>query len=149
MGDINKNKKFTYKTTVTWNEEKKVFLSSFGKQTIEISAPAEFKGRAGVWTPEDLFIASVNACIKTTFLHYAQREHFDFLTYESEAEGILEKVENKIMFSEIKVMPKITVASDNQIEKAKDLMGLAEKNCFISNSIAAKVIVYPEIKAKS
>jgi len=149
MADINKNKKFTYKTTVTWNEEKKVFLSSFGKQTIEISAPAEFKGRAGVWTPEDLFVASVNACIKTTFLHYAQRENFDFLTYESEAEGILEKVENKIMFSEIKVTPKITVASDSQIQKAKELMGLAEKNCFISNSIAAKVMVYPEIKAKS
>ena len=144
-----KNKKFIYKTTVTWNREKKGFLSSFGKQTIEIATPPEFKGHEGIWTPEDLFVASINACIKTTFLHYTQRDNFNFLSYKSEAEGTLERIENKFMFSEIKVMPKIVVALKSQLEKAKELIELAKDNCLISNSIVSKVIVYPEIEAKS
>ena len=80
--------------------------------------------------------------------YYAEKESLEFLSYETEAEGILERVENKFMFSEIKVMPKIAVTSSNQIEKAKGLIELAEKNCLISNSIVCKVIVYPEIKIK-
>jgi len=63
-----------------------------------------------MWTLEELFVASVNICIKTTLLHYAQRDNFEFLRYESEAEGILEMVENQFVFSEIKVKPKIVVA---------------------------------------
>lgn len=147
MGDIKKkSKKFTYKTTVTWKEERKGFLCSFGKETIKIATPPEFKGHEGMWTPEDLFVASVNACIKTTFLHYAQKNNLEFLSYESEAEGVLERVEDQFLFSEIKVTPKIVVESNTQLQKAKELIGLAEKNCLISNSIKAKVEVIPEIR---
>ena len=149
MGGIKKkDKKFSYKTVVTWNEERKGFLCSFGKQTIEIAAPPEFKGHQGIWTPEDLFVASVNACIKTTFVHYARKNNFEFLSYESQAEGILERVENKFMFSEIKIKPEIVVASNSQIEKAKELIGFAQDNCIISNSIESKVTVYPDIRVK-
>ncbi len=147
MGNIKKkNRKFIYKTTVTWKEEKKGFLCSFGKETIKIATPPEFKGHEGMWTPEDLFVASVNVCIKTTFLHYAQKNNFKFLSYESEAEGVLEKVEDQFAFSEIKIMPKIAVESNMQIQKAKELVALAENNCFISNSIKSAIEVMPEIR---
>lgn len=147
MGDMKpKTKKFIYRTKVYWVKEKKGVLSSIGKPDIEVAVPPEFRGHEGIWTPEDLFVASVNICIKTTFLHYAQRNSFEFLSYESEAEGILEKVENQFMFTEIKIRPKIVVASNGQIEKAKELIALSEKNCLISNSIKSKVEVMPEIK---
>ena len=147
MGDIKKkNRKFVYKTTVTWREEKKGFLCSFGKETIKIATPPEFKGHEGMWTPEDLFVASVNVCIKTTFLHYAQKNNLEFLSYESEAEGVLERVEDQFLFSEIKVTPRIVVGSDTQLQKAKEVIVLAEKNCYISNSIKSKVEVIPEIR---
>ena len=143
-----KDKKFTYKTTVTWKEEMKGFLCSFGKETIEISTPPEFKGHEGIWTPEDLFVASVNACIKTTFLYYAKKEGLKFLSYESEAEGVLERVEKQFLFSEIKVLPKIEVASNDDIEKARELVELSKKNCLISNSIKSKVTVLPVVTSK-
>ncbi len=145
MGGI-KSKKFTYETTVIWKEEKKGLLCSFGKETIKIATPPEFQGHEGMWSPEDLFVASVNVCIKTTFLHYAQKNNFEFLSYESKAEGVLERVGDQFLFSEIKVMPKIAVKSNTQIQKAKEFIVLAEKNCLISNSIKSKVEVMPEIK---
>ena len=141
-----KARKFIYRTSVSWTEEKKGILCSAGKPVIEVATPPEFKGHEGMWTPEELFVASVNICIKTTFLYYAQKEDFKFLSYESEAEGVLERVENKFMFSEIKVKPRITVLLKDQIEKAKELIELSEKNCLISNSIKSKIEVMPEIK---
>ena len=139
------NRKFIYRTNVSWIEEKKGFLCSSGKPTIEVATPPEFKGHEGMWTPEELFVASVNICIKTTFLHYAQKNNFEFLSYESEAEGTLERIGNQFVFSEIKVKPKISIKSSSQVEKVKELIQLSEKNCLISNSIKTKVEVIPEI----
>ena len=146
MGDIKpKSKKFVYKTKVSWVKEKKGILSSSGKPDIEIAVPPEFKGHENIWTPEELFVASINACIKTTFLYYAQKNKLDFLSYESEAEGILERIENRFMFTEIKIMPKIRIIKDSQIEKVKEIITLSKKSCLISNSIKSKVEVLPEI----
>ena len=141
-----KARKFIYRTSVSWTEEKKGILCSAGKPVIEVATPPEFKGHEGMWTPEELFVASVNICIKTTFLYYAQRDKFEFVSYESEAEGVLERVQDKFMFSEIKIEPKITVALKDQIKKAKELIELSEKNCLISNSIKSKIEIIPEIK---
>ena len=145
-GIIKGNKMSTHKTIVTWNEEKKTFLCSFGKQTIEVAASPESKKHEGMWTPEELFVASVQGFIKDAFVDYAKRSNFEFLSYESEAEGVMEKVEDNFMFTEIKIRPQIVVALSGQIEKAKELIELTRKNCFISNFIMCKVSVYPEIK---
>ena len=144
-----KNRKFIYRTKVSWIEEKKGILCSSGKPTIQVATPPEFKGHEGMWTPEELFVASVNICIKTTFLHYAQKSNFEFLNYESEAEGVLERIGNQFMFSEIKVKPKIKVESSSQVEKAKELIQLSEKNCLISNSIKSRVEIVPEISTQN
>ena len=144
-----KNRKFIYRTKVSWIEEKKGILCSSGKPTIGVATPPEFKGHEGMWTPEELFVASVNICIKTTFLHYAQKNNFEFLSYESEAEGTLERIGNQFVFSEIKVKPKISIKSRSQLEKVKELIQLSGKNCLISNSIKTKVEVIPEISTQN
>ncbi|MDP8216826.1 MAG: OsmC family protein [Candidatus Kaelpia imicola] len=146
MGNIKqRSKKFIYRTTVSWIKEKRGLLYSSSKPTFEIATPPEFKGHEGMWTPEDLFVASVNSCIMTTFLYYAEKERLEFLNYESEAEGILEKLGNQFMFSEINIRPKIVVVSSNQIKEAEELLYYAEKNCLISNSIKSKIKVIPDI----
>ncbi len=69
-----KSKKFIYKNSINWLAEKRGLLSSLGKPNIEVATPPEFRGHVGIWNPEDLFVASVNSCIMTTFLYYAERE---------------------------------------------------------------------------
>jgi organic hydroperoxide reductase OsmC/OhrA len=145
-GKTNDNKRFTHKTVVTWDEEKKAFLCSLGKQTIEIAASPESKKHEGMWTPEELFVASIEGFIKDAFIDSAKRNNLEILSYESEKQGIVEKAGDKLMFTEIKIRPQIVVASSGQIEKAKELIELAGKNCFIPNFITCKVSVYPEIK---
>ncbi len=146
MGEV-KSRKFSYKTTVKWKEQKRGVLSSEGKPCFEISTPVEFHGHVGVWTPEDLFVSSVNICIMTTFLFYAEKEAIELLDYNSDAEGVLERIEGKFMFSQITVRVGIILKGKQQINKAQELIVRAEENCLISNSIATKVIVEPVISA--
>jgi len=140
------SKKFIYKNSIKWQSEKKGLLSSFGKPDIKIATPLEFKGHVGIWTPEDLFVASVNSCIMTTFLYYAEKEGIEFLSYKSEAEGVLEWTEGRLIFSEIKVKPLVFIKQNSNIEKIKGILEASEKNCLISNSIKCEVKVLPEIK---
>jgi len=136
-----KSKKFIYKNSIEWQEEKKGIISSDDKPSIKVATPPEFKGHAGIWNPEDLFIASVNTCIMTTFLYLADRNNLEFISYKSDAEGILELVGNKFMFSEITIRPLIVIKQDSDLSKTKDLIELSEKSCLISNSIKSQVKV--------
>ena len=141
-----KTKQFIYRNSLRWLGERRGLLTSSGKPDIEIATPPEFKGHPGIWTPEELFVASVNTCIMTTFLYYADKQGVGFLSYESDAEGVLEKVGARFMFSEIKVRPGISVKSESQTERIKELIALSEENCLISHSIKSKVIVISEVR---
>ncbi len=140
------NKKVTYNTFITWDAKNNLFLSSFGKQTIEITAFPGSKKNKNMWTPEELFVASVEGSFKDAFIDYAKRNSFEFLNYESEAEGVLADIGEGLRFIEIKICPLILVSSSSQIKKAQELIKLAEKNSFISNFIKCKTSVYPIIK---
>lgn len=140
-----KSKQFNYKTAVEWKEQKKGVLSSEGKPSFEVATPVEFHGHAEIWTPEDLFISAVNICVMTTFLFFVGKEGIELLSYKSEAEGVLEKVNDKFMFSRIILRVRISVKTQKQISKAQELINRAEKSCLISNSIVTKVTVCPDI----
>ena len=144
MGET-RSKVFVYKNSIRWEGERRGIVSSDNKPSFKVATPPEFKGHPGIWSPEDLFVASVNVCIMTTFLHYAERNKLEFLSYKSDAEGVLEIIDNNFMFSEIKIRPLLAVKKDSDINKAKDLIELSEKNCLISNSIKSIVSVIPEI----
>jgi len=140
------SKKFIYKNSIKWQSEKRGLLSSFDKPDIEVATPPEFRGHPGIWAPEDLFVASVNSCIMTTFLYYAQKEGIGFLSYESQAEGVLEWIEGRLIFSEIKVKPLVFIRQNSDLQKVKAILEASEKSCLISNSIKCEVKVLPEIK---
>ena len=141
------SKKFVYKSSVAWQENKKGILTSLGKPNIPVAPPPEFKGYVGVWTPEDLLVASANSCYLLTFLFYINKENIELITYECEAEGILKLVDKRLAIAEVKLMPRISVRLSNEnAEKLNSLLGLSKQHCFIFNSIKAKVEIFPEIK---
>ncbi len=140
------NKKGTHRAVVRWDKERKVFLCSIGKNTLEIAESVECKKREGIWTPEELFVASIEGFLKNAFIDQAKKSNFDFLKYESKAKGAITKAKGKLAFSEIEIRPRIAVSSNRQIEKAIELIELAEKVCFKSDFITAKITVCPEIR---
>lgn len=140
-----KSKVYNYQTTVKWTEQRKGIMSCAGKPEVQVATPPEFKGHEGIWSPEDLFVASANICLMTTFLAVAERAGLAFSSYESTAEGRLELVEGKFQFTAITIKPLITVKSGDDAAKAKELIEKAERNCLISNSMKAMVTLEPVI----
>ena len=139
-------KSYTYHTAVKWTEQRKGIISCAGRPDVQVATPPEFKGHEDIWSPEDLFVASANVCLMTTFLAVAERAGLAFTAYESVAEGRLELVEGKFQFTAITLKPTITLSANADAAKVMELIEKAEANCLISNSMKAKVSLEATIR---
>ena len=139
---------YHYEVKVNWEADRKGSMSSPVLNTkIEVATPPEFpKGMPGIWSPEHLLVAAVNSCLMTAFLAIAENFKFDFIDFESKADGTLEKVDGKFMMSEVILSPVLTIAPDADKEKALRILEKSEAACLISNSVKAKIVFKPEIK---
>ncbi len=141
-------KVFRYENEVCWESARRGTISSAGKPDVAVSSPPEFKGEPGRWTPEDLFLSSVNLCTMLTFVAYAQHRGLNFVGYESDAEGTLENLDGKYRFTEIVLHPHVRVTSQEDVEPARELLASAHRDCFISNSVSTPVKVFPDIRVE-
>lgn len=142
-----KYKIFTYKTQLSRAATRACMLKSDGKEEFRVASPPEFKGEEGVWSPEDLLVASVDVCVFTTFAAFAEKKHLPVVSYESKAEGFLEFADDGYQFTRVVVRPEIVVESSAYIGETEKIIEDAHKKCLISNSIKGETIVEPIIRA--
>jgi organic hydroperoxide reductase OsmC/OhrA len=111
----------TYTVTLKWENDRKGIMSSPElTTTIEVATPPEFdKGMPYIWSPEHLFTAAVISCFMTTFLAIAAYSKLDFISFECNAEGILEKIDGKYLMTKIILKPTLTIAELDKYEKAQ------------------------------
>jgi organic hydroperoxide reductase OsmC/OhrA len=140
-----KHKTFTYHTALEWKEGRHAKLSSDVKPTLDVSSPPEFKGLAGMWTPEDMFVASAEICMMSTFLSFGGRKNIPLVSYKSAAEGVLEFVSGKYRFTKIRIIPEITVGKEWTREQVRDVVREAHGTCLIANSMSTAVEIDPTI----
>jgi organic hydroperoxide reductase OsmC/OhrA len=140
---------YVYNTSVHWNGQRRGTLSSFGLPDLAISTPPEFKGEAGVWTPEHLFVAAAEICLMATFIGIAELSKVPVTAYRSEARGRLERVEGKgLSFTEIFISPVIELEDLQHRISAERVMEKAEKTCLIANSMLTSIRVEPRFTVK-
>lgn len=138
--------KYFYNTEVEWTGERHGQLCAPVLPCLQIDAPPEFKGHDGVWTPEHLFVASVNSCFMTTFLAIAENSKLDIVSFKAGATGKLEKTDQHgFVMTEIMLHPKLVISSARDFERANRILEKAEKHCLISNSIKSQTRLEPEI----
>jgi organic hydroperoxide reductase OsmC/OhrA len=143
-------KSFRYKTDVAWKSARRGTLSVAGKPDVVVGSPPEFKGEPDNWSPEDLLVGSLNTCMMLTFLAYAQSKGVEPVAYQSSAEGLLESIEGKYRITEVTVSPSVVLKSEADLGVARQLMlEKVEANCFITNSVSAKVKITPEFRVES
>ncbi len=143
-----KYKSFTYHTSLEWLGGRAGSMNSEGKPGFRVASPPEFKGEAGVWTPEDLFVASVNACIMATFAMFAERLKLPVVSYSSDAEGLLEFSDTGYQFTRVTLRPRVVIRTADAIGQVKKTIEDAHKNCIVSNSIRSEVVVTPDISVQ-
>lgn len=113
--------------------------------SIAFSAPPEFQGTSGCWTPEHFFVSAVAGCFISTFSGIAHFSKFEFLSLELEVEGVIGKDEGGWRFTQVNLRPRIRISLEKERERAQRLLEKAEKTCLVTRSLSSRVVLEPEI----
>ena len=135
-----------YDTTVEWTQGRRGTLAAPGRPSVAIGAPAGFGGGDDAWSPEHLCAAAVNACVMLTFVTIAQNSKLPIKAYVASATATLERVEGRgPVITRVVVKPRITVGPEVDRSKVERVIKMAEKNCYVSNSLRSEVRLEPDI----
>jgi peroxiredoxin-like protein len=115
---------------------------------ISFSAPPEFLGEPGRWTPEHFLVAAVASCFVSTFSGIAEKSRLEFASFNLDAEGLLGSADGIWRFTEIKLRPVVTVLKEEDRDRAIRLLEKAEKSCLIARSLQFKVTLVPAVKVE-
>ncbi len=134
---------YLYEAEVAWTDRRAGQVTSDDLPVLHVSAPPEFAGDRGAWTPEHLLVAATASCLMTSFLAVAELSKLPVTSYHSKAFARLEKVPGEgYRFTEITVVPEIEIAAED-LEKAQKVLAKAKENCFVGNSLRAALQVEP------
>ena len=81
-----------YRVAAWWTSGRSgLAKSDSAPNAIHFTAPKEFGGLEGRWTPEELLLAALAGCFTTTVRTIAGSIEFDFRDFQVEASGTIRK----------------------------------------------------------
>ena len=142
----------TYHTTVAWKGEHWGHIVMGNGPEMDFSAPPDAQGHAGVFTPEDAFVAAANTCIMMMFIWAAKRFKLKLLSYDCRAEGTkLIELDRTELFTHLRFWPVIRIATGGEeaaVVEARTRRALqsAQKYSLVANSVKSEIIIEPQIE---
>jgi organic hydroperoxide reductase OsmC/OhrA len=136
-----------YRVTAWWTSGRTGLAKSDSvPNAIHFSAPAQFGGIEGRWTPEELMLAAVAGCFTTTLRSIASSAKFDYADFEVEASATLRKMDSGYNFSEIVIRPTLRIADEAERAVALDLLKKAHRLCLVSRTFAIPMRFEPQLE---
>jgi peroxiredoxin-like protein len=120
-------------------------LASPGVPDLVTAAPADFGGPGDAWSPEQLLLAAVDACFLLTFRAIAQASRIEFTSLAIDGEGVVDKSNGGIRFTEIVLRPRLALPAGADTVRARRALEKAEKTCLVSSSLSTSIRLEPEI----
>jgi organic hydroperoxide reductase OsmC/OhrA len=141
----------TYHTTVEWKGEHWGHVVMGNGPEYEFSAPPDAHGHAGVFTPEDAYVAAANTCVMMMFIWATERFKLRLLSYQCRTEGTkLIELDRTEIFTRLCFTPKIRVAANGEspavVEaRVRRALEAAQKYSLVANSVKSEIVIEPEI----
>lgn len=136
-----------YRVTAWWTSGcTGLAKSDTAPNAIHFTAPAQFGGVEGRWTPEELLLAAVAGCFNTTLRSIASSAKFDYTDLEVEASATLRKMDSGYNFSEIVIRPTLRIPNEVEREIALDLLKKAHRLCLVSRAFAIPIRFEPQLE---
>jgi len=142
----------TYNTTVNWKGAHLGHIVMGNGPEMEFSAPPDAQGHAGVFTPEDAFVAAANTCIMMMFIWAAERFKLNLLSYQCRAEGTkLIELDRTEIFTRLHLWPVIRIVAGEEqpaVVQARTHRALqsAQKYSLVANSVKSEIVIEPTIE---
>jgi organic hydroperoxide reductase OsmC/OhrA len=129
-------KDFRFNVDASPLPRQRVRVTSDGKAPLEAAIPAEFRGGTpGMWSPEDLLVASVASCYVITFEGVAAQR--DLVVHGLSVEGVghvTRRAEGRIGFVVIELRVQVTVDPECT-EQAERVARAAKQRCLIGHAL--------------
>ena len=141
-----------FNATVNWTGDHWGHLILGNGPEMDFSAPPNAQGHAGVYTPEDGFVAAANTCVMLMFIWAVERYKLNLLSYECRVEGTkLIELDRTEIFTHLRFRPVIRITAgeeDPEAVRSRALKALrsAQKYSLIANSVKSEIIVEPQIE---
>ena len=120
--------------------------SDSAPNAIHFTAPMEFGGLEGRWTPEELLLAAIAGCYTTTVRALSGGAQFDFTDLQVEASGTVRKVDSGYSFTHIVVRPNVKIETAEDRDRALELLKRAEKLCLVSRALGTNLKFEPQLE---
>ena len=116
---------------------------------IHFTAPPEFGGMEGRWTPESLLLCAIAGCFTTTFRAIAEYSKFEYADLEVQVEGTIKKVESGYAFTEIAIRPNLSITDEAEQSRGLKLMQKAKGLCLVARALSVAQVFEPRIQVNS
>jgi len=133
--------RYTYHASAQWHQHDRGFveLEHGAPRIINFSAPPEFGGEPGFWTPEHFLLAAVATCFTATFRAVANASKLDFQGIEVGIDGVIERDSGGFRFTKITLKPVAIIFAEQERERAQRLLEKAEKICLVTRSLSSAI----------
>ena len=142
--------KHKYRTVAGWTSGQTGSVKhDSSPDAIQFTAPPEFGGLGGYWTPEHLLLAALASCFTATFRAVAGYSKLEYNDLQVEVEGTVSKVESGYGFSDIIFRPLLNIDHEAKRDRALNLLQKAKAACLVSKALATAPIMESRVEVGS
>jgi organic hydroperoxide reductase OsmC/OhrA len=143
-------KEHTFPVSIHHIEGRLTRASAPSKPDLEVATPPEFRGGIeGVWSPEDLLVASAASCFTVTLTAVA--EAFDLPLWELDVDGIghvTKREDGRFGFIAIQLIVELATVPGRE-DEARVAVERAEERCLIAAALDVPVHVELVLRSTS
>jgi organic hydroperoxide reductase OsmC/OhrA len=124
----------------------RVIASADGVPEIASSAPPEFGGPPGYWSPETLLVAAIADCYVLSFRACARASKLAWLSITVDVEGMLDQQDATTLFTHFTLSPRLTLSPGSSEALAGRVLQQAKRTCLVTNSLRAACELSPDVQ---
>jgi organic hydroperoxide reductase OsmC/OhrA len=126
-----------YRVVAWWTSgQTGIAKSESAPNAIHFTAPPQFGGLEGRWTPEELLMTALASCFTTTFHAIAEYSKFEYTDLAVEAEGTVSKNGHWLLHQRDCHPSSLTIPNGENRERGINLLHKAKALCLVSRALA-------------
>jgi organic hydroperoxide reductase OsmC/OhrA len=141
---------FRFPVDAHWSDGRVTRVAAPGKRALAVATPAQFRdGVEGLWSPEDLLVASVSTCYALTLVAIAEHRGVPLRALEVRGEGDVDRrVDGRFGFTALRLAVQFQTERGKEAE-ARLAAQDAERSCLVSASLDAPLHVELDVRTSS
>ena len=136
-------KHFEFPASVDWEGGSMTVASVAGKQDLDVATPPEFGGEnEGVWSPEDLLVASAATCFAVTLAAIVRRRSIALLSLHVDGNGhVGPRQDGHLGFTSIALQVSAETDSAEAVTQLEAAIERADNGCLVAMALNIPVNV--------